>query len=362
MASPIIALPWQYRVNRKILGSPVAGSFPPQYLIATLAQNTYWDIKESLKGSGAWTDITGAAVTPSGNWSCSFSCDGSGGAGSFGAPGDGVDRWVAPANLVSAAGANPRSWIVLKQPGIAPNFELCIELNSANPYLATFVISPNSRFGIGGGGVGAANARPTALDEIVVINTNDLGCSITAENSNRVHVMKAANGQATRVIICRDGFAAALWCLEQPGKPLTTWENPSIALVTAANTARMSFPQPNLTTLNNATIANGRSRNYPNGVPFASLLSMSSGGASFGLDPSVMPGPNDMDGATPFYGIDLFNKATFGARGRAGVMQDAWYVPANYTDSLTVPDDDTRQFVMVGILAMPWNRSIASWH
>lgn len=359
MSAPVLVRPWQFRVNRKLLGSQNGTVFPPQYLIATLAQNTLFDIKESMKGVGSdWTSLLGASVTPTGNWAVSFSCN----SVSAGAPGDGSDKWVTPANLVSGTGAAVRSWIVLKQPGISPNFELCIELNASNPYAGTFVISPNERFGFNGGGTGATNARPTAVDEIVLLTAADYGSSAGASDSNRIHVLKSADGSATRVVICRDGFVASLWCFELPAKPLTGWQHPSFGLMVSSSSSRIATPVPGLTALNNTAVAKGRSLDFPSGVSFASFLTVSAGGASVGLDPVAQFAPNDIDGSTPFYTVELFCNTPFGARGRAGVMADAWFVPTNYTDGTNVPKDDSRQFTIDGILAMPWNRSVAIWH
>lgn len=358
MAGPVIVRPWQFRVNRMILGTQNGVVFPPQYLIATISQNTLFDVKQSMKGVGTdWTNLSGTSVTPTGNWSVSFSCD----SVSAGAPGDGSDKWVTAANLVSGTGAAVRSWIVMRQPGVSANFELCIELNSSNPYQSTWAISPNSRFGFNGGGVGATNARPTAVDEIVLLSAADWGSSAGASDSNRVHVLKSADGAGTRIIVCRDGFTAALLAFEAPSKPLLGWQHPSFGLISATSSSRIGAPQPGLTALNNTANAKSRSLDFPNGVAFSSFLTVSSGGAAVGLSPTAQFAPNDIDGTTPFYTAELFSNATYGARGRAGVMQDAWFVPTNYTDGTNVPKDDTRQFIVAGILAMPWNRSVPIW-
>lgn len=358
MSGPVIVRPWQFRANRMIVGTQNGVVFPPQYLIATLSQNSLFDVKSSLLGVGTdWTNLSGTSVTPTGNWSVSFSCN----SVSAGAPGDGSDKWLTAANLVSGTGAAVRSWIVLRQPGVAPNFEMCVELNSTNPYQGSVVISPNSRFGFNGGGAGATNARPTAVDEIVLSSAADFGFPATAENSSRITVMKSADGAATRVLILRGGFVAGFWSLEAPSKALSGWQHPSFGFVSASSASRISTPVPSLTALNNTAVAKSRSLDFPNGVAFNSFLTVSSGGAAVGLDPVAQLAPNDIDGTTPFYMVELFSTATYGARGRAGVMTDAWFVPQNYTDGTNIPKDDSRQFLVAGILTMPWNRSVPIW-
>lgn len=357
MAS-LITLPWQFRTNRLLMGSPtiVGGipKFPPEYLIATAGQNTLWDIKESLRGHGTdWTDLLGAPVaTPSGNWAVWYSSDST--VPGTGVAGDGVDHWVTPSNLVNGTGGAVRSWIVLKQPGIAANYQLCIALDSANPYEATVAVSPNAGFT-----GGTTTARPTATDEIVLVAAGSIGiCSLNTA-VNRVHVMKSADGSATRVIICRSGYVVALWMLERPSRPVAGWDHPSIAFLSAQSAARPLASQLTQTTLNTQFNAKGRTKDYPAGVAFGNSLAVD---YSNGVSPSVLPVPNDIDGTTPFYPIDLVNTSTFTARGRNGQVQDAWYIPWNFQDGCAVPNDDSRQFVLVGLLTMPWNRGPAYWH
>jgi hypothetical protein len=174
--------------------------------------------------------------------------------------------------------------------------------------------------------------------------------------------MKSADGAATRVLICRDGYLAALWSLEMPSKALTGWQNPSEGILVASSAARIAATNVGLTALNNTAVAKSRSLNFPLGVAFSSFLTVSSGGAAVGLDPSAQFTPNDIDGTTPFYTAELFSTATYGARGRGGVLADAWFVPTNYTDGTLIPNDDSRQFIVAGILAMPWNKSVPLWH
>lgn len=359
MSGPVIVRPWQFRLNAKVLGSPTAGVFPPQYVVLTLAQNTMFYVKQSLLGVGAdWVNLLGASVVPTGNWSVSFSCD----SVTAGAPGDGVDRWTTAAKLVPGSGAAARAWIVLRQPGVAANYEVCIELNnSSNPQQGTIVVSPNSRFGFGGGGAGSTTARPTADDEIVLVTTADWGSSSIGTDSNTVHVLKSADGAGTRLLICRDGYLATIWCFEQPSKPLASWQHPSVSLIVASSASRVSSPVPNLTTLNNAAAAKSRSLDFPAGVAYGSFLTVSGGGAAVGIDPSAQLQPNDQDGTTPFFSIDLFTTTPYGARGRSGIWCDLWFVPQNYSDSSTIPADDSRQFIQAGVLATPWPGVVPLW-
>ncbi len=356
MSAPVLTRPWQFAVNQLYRGRYAAA-----FSNSSMCQEALWGIKELLKGGGAWTDLVGAAAAPTGNWTVSFSSDST--VPGTGTPGDGVDRWAASTNLVTGIGANPRSWIVLQQPGIAPNYELCIELNTNNAYQATFVVSPNSRFGFGGAFAGSNIARPAANDEIVV-GTVNWGPSSSSGVSVRAHVMKSSNGAATRVIWARNGYTCGLWALERPGRYSTGWKNPSVSLIFASSTEQMTSTL--LTSASLCTTAGagsgryyGRSLDYPNGVPFQAYLLNP---ASTAFAPTEQAGPNDMDGETPYWPLDLWSTNAYGARGRVGTLADMWISLGNYQDGTEAPFDDTRQFLQLSSYVIPWNRSIAKWH
>ena len=120
MALPALVRTWRFQVNNAMV---------PQGTITAMSQHTLFALKEALKGNGAWTDSAGAAAASAGNWVVNGSCDGSGGAGSFG-NNDAVDRWVAQGNLIWNNSGSNHSWIVLEQAGIAANFQICIDLNN----------------------------------------------------------------------------------------------------------------------------------------------------------------------------------------------------------------------------------------
>lgn len=368
MSSSAILLPWQFNVGNLVHGTPTLVSglpkFPPEYLTATQGQNSLFFIKQALKGTGTWTNLTGAAATATGNWGVRSSCDGSGGAGSFG-NNDNVDRWVSAANLIASAAGN-HSWIVLTQPGLATNFEVVIDLNvNSTPGSATIAVSPNKRFGSTGGfgGTdGSATARPTALDEIVLINAASWGTGVTGDaygTGDRIHVLKSADGSATRVLICRSGFIAGLWCFERPEAPLSAWDHPSISMVLATSSVNPTDTIANQTNLVQTASFKGRTKDYPNGAAFSMFLAEDSWFSAFNVNSS--PVPNELDGTIPFYTPSLLC-LTVGTRGRYGNMKDAWFVPWTCMDGMSLPNDGTRQWVMMGRLAIPWNLSVNLWH
>lgn len=360
MSAPILTRPWQFCVNQLYRGRYSAG-----FSLLSMCQETLWGIKEILKGGGGpWTSLTGAPVVPTGNWSVSFSSDST--VLGTGTPGDGVDYWTDPTKLIwNGGGGAGRSWIVLRQPGIAPNYELCIHLNvTGNAMQATFVVSPNARFGFGGAPAGSNTARPQANDELVIANIADWGPSGGIGVSTRAHVLKSGDGASTRVIFARNGYTCGLWAFEQPGRYSSGWQNPSVSLMYATSTEQMSSTL--LTSASLCTTAGagsgrffGRSLDYPNGVGFQAYLLNP---ASTPFAPTGQTGPNDMDDETPFWPLDLWSTNAFGARGRAGTLADMWISLGNFQDGTQAPFDDTRQFLQLSSYVIPWNRSIARWY
>src|SRR5512146_2064622 len=100
MALPTKTKTWQFKVNQ---ATKYQGTF------AATFQAVMFALKQSL--------IT-FALQP---WTVVGSSDGAT------AGLDAVDRWSAANKLVQAADASAHSWIVLKQTGVAANFQVCID-------------------------------------------------------------------------------------------------------------------------------------------------------------------------------------------------------------------------------------------
>jgi hypothetical protein len=359
-----IQRPWQFCLNAILGSSPTAAVWPPQYLAPIIGKNTMLYLKDALKGAGSWTDLEGNATTSAGNWTVVSSCDGSGGAGSFG-NGDGVDRWADVGDLIWAAAASNHSWIVLAQPGISTNFEICIDLvTPASEYNCTIVMAPNQRFGVAGGGTaGTATARPTAgtsgTGEVVVRSAAAYG-ALSDLGTQRVHVMKSSDGAATRVLFTRGGFVGGAWFFEVPANTPEGWEYPVIGLVTAVAGTNISSSQ-----LESGVVvaANWKGlTKYPSGVTFSALLSTANAG---GYAYENIYTPDDLGGQPTFYPGTLIVKdatTTVGSRAAYGTLVDCYFAPAGAPDGLTYPADGSREWVQTGRLVMPWNKSPNIWY
>ena len=149
-------------------------------------QADWFAIKEALVGAG---NITNPWIVSSSSNSVSISLG---------------DLWLAPANIVFGAGVH--SWIVLQDP--TGDYQICIDLDNAAPSLADLVWSPTGVFT-----GGTTSARPTAVDEHVLFDSqNWLGNNLNVHTA-KVHVGVSTDGEATFIAVNSAGVTHALWIL-----------------------------------------------------------------------------------------------------------------------------------------------------
>lgn len=334
MTTPVLQRTWQFQVNT---------NNPALDTATATNQALMYAIKEAFKGNGAWTDSAGAATASSGNWVVDYSCD----SVVAGTPNDGVDRWAAAGNLVWGGGANPRSWIVLRQTGIATNFELLIYLDSVSSYQATIVVSPSAGFT-----GGTTTTRPTATDEIVLIAGNSWGgASVNA--ASFLHVIKTSAGEAIRVAICRNGQIGGFWFFEQPGTPIDGWSEPSVSCVLVGDPSGTPTTMCTFANLSNAASVWGYSQN-----PISHYLTGLCTRAH-GMLPSNQTVASEIPAEYPFFEQGVYSETVYG-RGRNGKMVDQWWGLAALADTDTYPLA-SRDFVQLGDVIWPWNTTAPSF-
>lgn len=330
MTTPTLSKTWQFAVNQTLLalGTTNANS-------ARLIRS----IKNILKGFGSHP------------WTCSGS---SNAAGTTGAPTgtgamDGVDRWTTDAD-VNGAGANSRHpWMVLRQTGIATNFEICFDLNSTGSInTMTFVVSPAAGFT-----GGSATARPTATDEIVTITATTW---INSDDTTRqLHVWQSSDGQCTRVMVWCNATTPVMmplfWIFDKPKNPVSGWTNPSI-FGTYAITAGLAITNANLTS--STSILKGLG---PSGAMVLRLTGEGAGSTVQIWTASTNGAgnqANELDGTWPFYPIGIYS-LTVAMKGRHGELFDLWWKSFAITDGDNIPTDLTqRKFVCFGPFILPW--------
>lgn len=320
MALPTLVKTWQFDVNSV---RPAADTILATY------QNLLWDIKESLKGFGTlpWTVV--------------------GSSNSVAAGLDGTDRWTAATNLVWHNAGSAHSWIVLKQTGLASNFQLLLDCdaNGGGSGSATSLrILVSYSAGFTGG---TTTARPTATDE------HQLGLAswctgTTTPFSSAVHVMQSTDGQGTRVFIARNNLVSTFWAFERLATPATGWSIPVVSFVRGATNT--TTDAPTYAVFNDA--ANGYFRH--GSTNYTGYIT-SEGSITSMLGEQFNVYPNDIDGFWPFFPMG-FASTTVGARGRHGALVDMyWGVQDALVNGTSFPNDGTKQWVQLGHMVFPWN-------
>jgi hypothetical protein len=299
MALPTLVKTWQFNANNAIaaLGSAANDN-----------RRMWRSIKDALIGF------------PTNPWTVRYSCGG----GVAGSAGDGVDRWTVDTNIVAGNEGASHSWIVLRQTGIATNYEICISINTANANVAVLSIYVSPSAGFTGG---STTATPTATDQVTLFTNGGYGLS--SDLAARWSAMQSTDGQCTRVWTANSGNIGFVWAFEKPANPTTGWSNPSVAFATTAAPGLLST-----------------------GVFKHGSLS---GTMAMGVESiAVTTIANEISGEWPMVPIGL-NSSTVGARGRQGSLQDMWWGSANVASGDTYPNDASNQFVQIGNLILPWN-------
>jgi len=314
-------------------------------------------IKDSFTGAGAWTDNANAATTPTSNWSVTSSSDGVGGFGNN----DNNDRWAADGNVIWANAGVNHSWIVLKQTGLAGTVYLCIDCVGGNSYSATFVFSRNQFTG------GTATARPTSSGEVVVNGSGPTNWGGPVSNvASVLHVMKSADGQATRVLMHRNNFCVALWVIDALENAPPSSVNPYVGAVYGVNTAA---PVASAAVQNSYANAGTISHvTHVNGNPALCLFNL----LYYNTNQSLVTVPtvqNDMAAAWRAsrvkvhtrYNVSLSGTAPItDARGYHGQVRDLWWVQAQLGETDYAPSGGGRNYIIAGDFAQPWNTTAAT--
>lgn len=312
---PVLSKTWQFKVNQ-LMTSEGTSNLNRQKLL--------FELKEALQGKGFWTDNNGNATTPTGNWEVVGSSNGTTAAL------DGEDR------ILSASDFNMPDagrWIVLRQPSISSNFEICIFSNTSSQ---VFI----SHTGFSGGTI---SARPTAPDEISrssLLDTNTI--------SNKLHFLKSSDGEMFKMLVCASGVLKMICCIEKPASSVTGWSNPS--LVGGINTSNPS----GVRFLSLSVLGTLSYTGYYNGSMTLLLTADGIHNGDSGPIVNYMYGGNVFNNAITLFPLGLFS-TTSGKSGRHGTITDCWATLELLPDGTTFPSDGSKQLVQFGTLVLPWN-------
>ena len=330
MTLPVLGKTWQFVPNFAIAATGTALGTNRTILKA---------IKDFLTTDAAeWVDNTNVATTAANLWTVRYSCD----SVAAGAAGDGVDRWDAITDLVWANPASAHSWIVLRNAAIGSTAEMLIscEGSSANGSNLTIVMSPSAAFT-----GGTTTARPTATDEIIVLNSTAWGGVASSDTSVKVHVLKSTDGEVWRVLVCNTAQANTSWIVEKAAASASaTWTNRMVMYTQGANAAT--------STLTNAllnTAANFNARGASTMTLYMAGMAYAGAQANVGITTA-----NDLSSAWPFLPHQIMS-ATASNRGSHGYLNDIWFGSTTVVTGSTYPTTGTQhQFVQLGSLIFPW--------
>lgn len=328
MSLPTVVKTWQYNVNQQIAS---AGSVAQEQRTALRA------IKDALKGFGTLP------------WTVQGSSD------AVAAGMDATDRWTANNKLVwgdKDSGTPNFSWIVLRQTGIATNFELllCLLTAGAAEDLIQSYISPSA--GFTGGSV---SARPTATDEIQIQTgaNSDYNAYLgryASTTARAIHVMQSTDGKCTRVVVCRNGYAQAIWLLDQMANtPSGLTDTFVVALMGATSFSTSIATYARLFSATNAKV------NTPAGLASVNLTTTGLQGQPLG---SWWTWPGDVNGKYPITRIGVVNTSAPASRGRLGTIVDLYAGSAGITEGATYPADGSFAMAQFGALIFPWNGTL----
>lgn len=321
MPLPSLEKTWQFSVNQQVLFSDATSHLDT-------CQKFWFKVINSLLGfaQSPWTVVGSGNSTAAGM--------------------DGVNRITASTNFVwSISGA--RTWIVLKQVGVAANFQVCFEFGyNATPVErgVRVIISPSAGFT-----GGSTTLRPTATDEHVVLSNGQVipnAVNTTDPFPLALHAMQTTDGSITRLIFYYRQVASTIISFEKPADAVAGWNIPYICAT--------SFSQGG--TLTYSTYYTNANAHSSQAGAFSMHMSVE-GYAGNAIGNGLNSVPNEFSLEWPITPMGLICP-TAPRRGRHGRVVDLWWGSTFHIDGTCYPGDGTRQFVQFGHMIFPWNGTI----
>ena len=314
--------------------------------------------------NGSWNVLGGTLTSP---WVIQHSQVASLGAGPV--VNDGVDRWGTIA--ASAVEFDNGSYVVLRNPVTETEWMWSGVVQNGGDNAATIRMctSPNY-FETYTGGTSTVGYPPgntitdingTAASHLSFRTKEDW---ITASNSAHVaklHLAISDDGKNTRMMFASFGVIAAVWFDETVSDPHPDWVaggNPTVVSA-MRNTGATSNVMTYGTLNDNASVyasefpAVGSSPiKRANGPVY-----MTSEGYISSANGQGQIVANELTGEWPMHPIGLVS-TNLGSRSRLGYIPDMWWVSTGMAAGMTMPDDVTRQFLVLEDIAIPWDGSI----
>ncbi len=333
MPLPVLAKTWNISPNNVV---------SPQGSQAAMARAFLIRLKRLFTGDAS---LTWSGGTPAQKFTVAGSSNG------VTAGMDAVDRWNATTDIVGAS-SGARSWIVLQNTNIAPNFQVLIHCGDPVIIYGTPAIVVSENAGFTGG---STTARPTATDEQILLNSSYM----TSNNDTQrvLHCWISSDGQCVRIIEMQQGWVQAIWQFEKPLNPVSGWTRPWIAnFYNAASSGTAS---------SNATMAYARYYNtgfVGRGNGAFTMFGTGEGSNNlWAATSSLSSVPNSFSGEMPLWPMGLAS-TTANNIGRHGLVADFWWKPIGPVNGDSFPSNvATKQFICVGDIVLPWTGDSTSY-
>lgn len=265
---------------------------------------------------------------------------------------DGVDRWATTADL--NFGFNTRGWIVLRNPAISPNFEVCLYLSATNAPGRMFIyVSPVAGFGVVNGGTDGTilnNGQPTATDGITILNNAAWfdGTSTPNTDDYVLHFWQSLDGEVTRIKAYNitDGDNMLDVFFEVPKNPVSGWANPSVFAWRTGTTE-----------INGYASLYDLASTYSSIDATAVLFMTSEGFTNSAVGESNL-GVNQLSNEWDLLPMGMACNV-FPFKGRHGERYDIWWNSEGLPNASTMPltPADTKEFTVFDATLQVWNGS-----
>lgn len=263
------------------------------------------------------------------------------------------DNWNALGDVVFGSGSNARSWIVLKQTGIASNFQILIAANNGalavtDGDFGLIRVSPSAGFT----SLTSTTANPSATDVYTVNTNNYWSWTDGSAFASVVHGQQSNDGECTRIVVCVGGASKVVYMFEKLKNPVTGMTNPTVSVAVTNVGGGVAASVANLVS----------ATTYCRGMDVATTMDMCMTTEVLNANVISFAVANEICAAWPLVPVGVAS-TTVGKRGRHGNLQDAWFgstVTASVPDGSTYPNDTTRQFAQFGILVLPWDGSVVT--
>jgi hypothetical protein len=257
---------------------------------------------------------------------------------------DRVNRLTAPSKIVFAA-SGVHSWVIWSQ--AATGMQLCWDWNSTTAARATLVAS------LAGFTGGSTTARPTAVDERILISANAWTCGDDVQQV--LHVFHSVDGLQTIILVCQGGDAKTMIVLGRAAEPVSGWTTPYFAFAAANSNGGAG---EHATEWERLYRTPGMASWGPTGAMdlFASTHTTRAGGANASTPSCVQIDAADpLTGKFPTQPMGLVSVTT-NMKGRHGRLADLWFVAPSLANGF-FPGTD--QYAVFGEYMISWGGGAA---